>query len=223
MSELLLARELMNYISSWRNPWSNLEFYQQNYQVPYMYWKKLTWISGYAMILILRTKDNKLYMLRKQMKRKKTNLWKIKEKVDHNRLRVVLFTTAFSNWSKDFTCSKAWLITGHQHWHLETLSVWQYHKFWKKIQFPEKQSFSMGKWENTELWQQKETSQNKLFQKNIFRNYSKPTTLPCEAKSVKITLIKAVQENPRGFTWIVRKLIQMLKQVVVNHKAYFHL
>lgn len=36
----------------------------------------------------------------------KTNLWKIKEKVDRNRLKVVLFTAAFSNWSKDFTCSK---------------------------------------------------------------------------------------------------------------------
>lgn len=106
--------------------------------------KKLTWISGYATILTLRTKDSKLYVIRKQMKCKKTNFWKVEEKADHNWLREALFTSAFSNRSKDFTCRKAWLITGHQHWHLQALSVWQYHKFWKKIQFPEKQSFSMG-------------------------------------------------------------------------------
>jgi len=59
----------------------------------------------------------------------------------------------------------------------------------------------MGKRENTGLYQQEEISQNKLsLLKNIFKNFSTPTTLLCEVKSIKTSSIKAVQKNPRGFT-----------------------
>lgn len=72
-----------------------------------------------------------------------------------------------------------------------------------KKQFPQRQSFSTGRCRALLT----KGNQPQYNSKKNFKNSYKLTTLHCEAKSIKITSIKAVQKNSRGFTWIVRKLI----------------
>lgn len=154
------------------------------------------------------------------MKHKKTNLWKITEKVDRNGLRVVLFTAAFSNWSKDFTRSKAWLIAGHQYWDLEALFIWEYHKFWKKYSF-QRSNPSERVNDKIQSSVNKRKSAKINFFKKHFQKCQQAHNSSMWSKINKNHINKSSTEKFKRIYMNSKEIDTNVERMVVNHRAYY--